>query len=61
MAATEASRGTATARRERVARQEEPPGSFLPGVLLESCQTIGIRSYAEHERLKDTVSWSLNS
>jgi hypothetical protein len=26
------------------------PGSFLPGVLLESRQTIGIRTYAERER-----------
>jgi hypothetical protein len=29
--------------------QEKTPGSFLPGVLLDSCQTIGIRSYAERE------------
>jgi hypothetical protein len=26
------------------------PRQFLPGVLLESCQTIGIRSYAERGR-----------
>ena len=30
--------------------QQETPGSFLPEVLLESCQTIAIRSYAERER-----------
>ena len=30
--------------------QRKTPGSFLPGVLLESYQTIGIRSYAERER-----------
>jgi hypothetical protein len=29
---------------------QKTPGSFLPEVLLESCQTIGIRSYAERER-----------
>jgi hypothetical protein len=32
------------------ASKAKTPGSFLPGVLLESCQTIGIRSYAERER-----------
>ena len=26
------------------------PGSFLPGIFLDSCQTFGIRSYAERER-----------
>ena len=31
-------------------KQRKTPGSFLPGVLLESRQTIGIRSYAERER-----------
>ena len=29
---------------------EKTPGSFPPGVLLESCQTIRIRSCAERER-----------
>ena len=33
-----------------VQAQRKTPGSFLPGVLLESCQTIGIRSCAERER-----------
>jgi hypothetical protein len=32
------------------AKQRKTPGSFLPGVLFESYQTIGIRSYAERER-----------
>src|SRR5260370_11299368 len=31
-------------------RPRKTPGSFLPGVLLEVCQTIGIRSCAERER-----------
>jgi hypothetical protein len=30
--------------------QRKNPGSFPPGLLLERRQTIGIRSYAEHER-----------
>jgi hypothetical protein len=29
--------------------QRKIPGSFLPGILLDSCQTFGIRSYAERE------------
>ncbi|MEH2498538.1 hypothetical protein V1294_005017 [Bradyrhizobium sp. AZCC 1678] len=29
--------------------QRKIPGSFLPGILLESCQTFEIRSYAERE------------
>jgi hypothetical protein len=36
--------------RRRISIQRKTPGSFLPRVLLESCQTIGIRSYAERER-----------
>jgi hypothetical protein len=30
-------------------QKEKIPGSFLPGILLDSCQTFGIRSYAERE------------
>ena len=30
--------------------QKKTPGSFLPGALLETCQTLGIRSFAERER-----------
>ncbi len=29
--------------------ERKNPGCFQPGVLLEFCQTIGIRSCAEHE------------
>ena len=35
---------------EHARHTRKTPGSFLPGVLIERYQTIGIRSYAERER-----------
>ena len=39
-----------------IIKAKKTPGSFLPGVLLEICQTIEIRSYAERERSRRQCS-----